>query len=151
MRFGSCRGASSNSSWIEPSDHNSNPQASRYGATKMLLLDAKYRDLWEHELPREMLYQLALYALSQKPVGRSTILYPTMAPKAADAVINVSEPSSGSRRAEVVLRPVDLNRLSDLLGMQPGIGKAKSCRSLAEDLIADSSTNVTPVAASISS
>ena len=40
MRFGSCRGASSNSSWIEPSDHNSNPQASRYGATKMLLLDA---------------------------------------------------------------------------------------------------------------
>ena len=115
---------------------------------RVLLLDAKYRDLWEQELPREMLYQLALYALSQKPVGRSTILYPTLAPKAADAVINVSEPSSGSRRAEVVLRPVDLNRLSELLGMQPGLGKATACRSFAGGMIARPSTNPRSMATS---
>ena len=112
----------------------------------MLLLDAKYRDLWEHELPREMLYQLALYALSQKTVGRSTILYPTMAPKAADAVINVSEPSSGGRRAEVVLRPVDLDRLSELLGMQPGISRTTSCRSFAKGLIAAPGLDASTVA-----
>ena len=103
---------------------------------RVLLLDAKYRDLWEQELPREMLYQLALYALSQKPVGRSTILYPTLAENAVDAVIHVSEPFSGSPRAEVVLRPVDLTRLSELLGMPPGIATQRSRCSFAENLIA---------------
>lgn len=103
---------------------------------RVLLLDAKYRDLWEQELPREMLYQLALYALSQKPVGRSTILYPTLAENAVDAVIHVSEPFSGSPKAEVVLRPVDLTRLSELLGMPPGIATQRSRCSFAENLIA---------------
>jgi 5-methylcytosine-specific restriction enzyme subunit McrC len=115
---------------------------------RVLMLDAKYRDLWEQELPREMLYQLALYALSQKPVGRSTILYPTLAPNAVDAVIHVSEPFSGSRRAEVVLRPVDLHRLSELLGMPPGITTERSRCSFAEDLIAVPDPNVTSIAAS---
>jgi 5-methylcytosine-specific restriction enzyme subunit McrC len=79
------------------------------------LLDAKYRDLWEQNLPRDMLYQLAIYALSQKPVGRAAILYPTLNEKAMDAAIEIREPSSGARRAEVLLRPVNLALMAELL------------------------------------
>jgi 5-methylcytosine-specific restriction enzyme subunit McrC len=75
------------------------------------LLDAKYRDLWEHSLPREMLYQLAIYALSQPSGSTSAILYPATDPGAEPSRIEVLEPSSGKNAGYVALRPVHLHRM----------------------------------------
>lgn len=80
------------------------------------LLDAKYRDLWERNLPREMLYQLALYAMGQESVERrATILYPTLDDAARQQVIFVKDPLRGTAKAQVILRPVNLLKLDELL------------------------------------
>ena len=80
------------------------------------VLDAKYRDLWENGLPREMLYQLALYAMGQESVERrATILYPTLDDAARQQVIFVKDPLRGTAKAEVILRPVNLLKLDLLL------------------------------------
>lgn len=80
------------------------------------VLDAKYRDLWERALPREMLYQLALYALGQSgPTRRAVILYPTMETAAREQTIIVQEPIGGVSQAEVVIRPVKLLELDVLV------------------------------------
>lgn len=97
------------------------------GQRVLALLDAKYRDLWEHKLPREMLYQLALYALSQGTTGSAAILYPTMASEAVEQVIEVREAVRGTGRATVVLRPVHLRELVDLVGL-PASAEARSRR-----------------------
>lgn len=73
------------------------------------IMDAKYRDLWETSLPREMLYQLSLYALAFKgPCKRAVILYPTLQSKATDQAVIIHEPLSSRPQAEVILRPVNL-------------------------------------------
>lgn len=82
----------------------------------LAVLDAKYRDLWEQSLPREMLYQLALYALGRVSGERvSTILYPTVDDASREQSITIQEPVHGLPQASVTLRPVNLLKLEQLL------------------------------------
>src|ERR1700746_1713009 len=90
----------------------------REGQT-VAVLDAKYRDLWEQPLPREMLYQLALYALGRTGERASGILYPTVEAAASEQTIVIQEPVRGGERARVTLRPVNLLRLDQLLRAGP--------------------------------
>jgi len=80
------------------------------------LLDAKYRDLWETKLPREILYQLSIYAVSG--IGNSTakIMYPSMSPAAKLQKIDIKNPATGIKYAEVMLQPVSLTTVAKLIG-----------------------------------
>ena len=99
------------------------------------MLDAKYRDLWETPLPRAMLYQLVIYASSTEAAGRATILYPTLDPRARDACIEVRDPVLGGRRAEVVVRPVEMLTLAALVTAPRGIEALRGTKWHAQRLI----------------
>lgn len=88
------------------------------GGTLLAYLDAKYRDLWETSLPREMVYQLALYAAAQER-GAAAMLYPTEARDAREERLLVNDPATGLPRASVALRPVLLATLEELISMNP--------------------------------
>jgi 5-methylcytosine-specific restriction enzyme subunit McrC len=97
------------------------------------MLDAKYRDIWTHNLPRDMLYQLAIYALSQGTGGQATILYPTVDPTAKPEVIDIREVLYGEHRAQVVLKPVNLLLLEQLLTAS-GAQAERNCTRYAQAL-----------------
>lgn len=103
------------------------------------LLDAKYRDLWERSLPREMLYQLTIYALSQYRADPATasILYPTVGRDASAQRIEVRDPLSSMPRGYVELHPVVLSELLAGIGNQAG-------KRLAQRLAAPSVAPSTP-------
>lgn len=86
------------------------------GSKVVRLLDAKYRDLWETKLPREMLYQLSIYAVSG--IGNSTakILYPSMTSSAELQKISVNNPATGYKHAEVMLQPINMQDLAQVVG-----------------------------------
>jgi 5-methylcytosine-specific restriction enzyme subunit McrC len=80
----------------------------------MSYLDAKYRDIWEKGLPREMLYQLALYAAAHEG-GTSSILYPTESQEASEERLRIQNPEDGTLRATVAFRPVRLLELEQMI------------------------------------
>lgn len=105
------------------------------------ILDAKYRDLWERELPSHMLYQLAIYALSQPQAMSATILYPTTLSEANEARILLHDPVVGDRRAQVVLRPVDLWQLDDLVTNAVSMKSKRECAAFARWLVSGGELN----------
>jgi len=87
------------------------------------ILDAKYRDLWEKQLPREMLYQLVVYAISHRQNLQSSILYPTTDGRAKEARIDITDPVFGKFLGQVCLRPFHLPTIVELLAMVTSQGR----------------------------
>lgn len=79
------------------------------------LLDAKYRDLWEKSLPRDMLYQLAVYAVSGIGDKTATILYPSVTKNSIMQKIDIKDPVLGSKMASITLQPINLIEISELI------------------------------------
>jgi len=89
------------------------------------ILDAKYRDIWEKDLPRHMLYQLVVYALSHRDQPRSTILYSTFHPGARETRIEVMDSLYVKRIGQVQICPVNLELLETLVNDFTSQGRRK--------------------------
>ena len=95
-----------------------------------MLLDAKYRDLWNTPLPRDMLYQLAMYAVSQPQGATVAMIYPAESADAAEARIEIRAPDRGAVLGYVALRPLILPRLVPALKDPSRQGVINICRAL---------------------
>lgn len=103
------------------------------GGKLQAILDAKYRDLWAEPLPREMLYQLAMYALGH---GREAIIvYPSDDPYAREARVELRDPGGPWGFRSIVLRPLSLAELVRLAGLPPREARPR-LEALARGLVA---------------
>ncbi len=96
------------------------------------ILDAKYRDLWESALPSGMLYQLALYAQGA-PDGLSVIVYPSLEPR-PDQEVRMRDPATGTERARIQLRALDLSLLRRRLEEPAGPARSRALSGIAQSL-----------------
>lgn len=103
--------------------------------TIVAILDAKYRDIWANNVTRNILYQLSIYALSQREVRNSIILYPSLHSRAEEERIEIADPLSESRKAGVIIRPVDINYLHSLITDVGNYAIEKEKARYAENLI----------------
>ncbi|HUT02929.1 MAG TPA: restriction endonuclease [bacterium] len=100
----------------------------------MALLDAKYRDLWANPPTANMLYQLAIYALTRGQDGSATILYPALHER-REQRIWVRNPIDGSGRGQVIIRAVNLSRLEKYV-TEPNTAQARRNRTRYAQLLA---------------
>jgi 5-methylcytosine-specific restriction enzyme subunit McrC len=79
-------------------------------------LDAKYRDVWEHNCSADWLYQLSMYALCS-PTRLSVMLYASMSAAATEERLEVRAPviRSDTRPCIVAIRPVPLFEMAELV------------------------------------
>lgn len=105
------------------------------GSHAVGVLDAKYRDLWENPLPRDMLYQLAIYALSGVSEDEAVILYPTIHSEAEEARVDLSDPVFGSQRGQVILRPVNMLQLEGLVSSRQSPQNERERQAFARHLV----------------
>ncbi|HPF40129.1 MAG TPA: hypothetical protein PK093_15945 [Phycisphaerae bacterium] len=99
------------------------------------ILDAKYRDLWEKSLPRDMLYQLAMYAMGQADCHQATILYPTMDATATESRVAIFDPVDSKEMGRVGLRPVRIDHLADLVSTQMVATNRRACAAFASSIV----------------
>ena len=81
-----------------------------------------------------MLYQLAIYALSQPGGVDTAILYPAVQDEAKEARIVIRDPLHQSGIAHVVLRPVNLLSLDELLSAGDKIINSRARATFARQL-----------------
>ena len=90
------------------------------------VFDTKYRDLWATKLPREILYQMSVYALAWSESGGedvpAIVLYPAVGGVHPDMEMTLRV--RGSTRRRIILRSVDWARAATGLGFEDGHNQA---------------------------
>lgn len=79
------------------------------------VLDAKYRDLWNKNLPIKWLYQLCVYSLHPIAERKSFIIYPTTEEGVEEAKIEVKNPITNKAYSTVILKPVRIPKLIEVI------------------------------------